>query len=162
MEVITRAEALKLGLKNYYTGEPCKHGHISERNVTGGYCIECKAITKKKYRIKNKENLNEKNREWKNNNRAKVNEDARKYKANNKEKIKAQRKHYLKNTDALEIKRSYNRKWRKKDWQRYHTDPLYRCNKICRNIIDRTIKASKKNKEAKTLDLLGYTANDLK
>lgn len=39
MEIITRLDAAKAGLKRYYTGKKCKHGHDSERyhgpNVIG-------------------------------------------------------------------------------------------------------------------------------
>ena len=40
MEIITQAEAKARGLGKYFTGKPCKHGHISERWTRGG-CIEC-------------------------------------------------------------------------------------------------------------------------
>lgn len=36
----TRAEAKAAGSKYYFTGEPCKHGHIAPRK-TKGACIEC-------------------------------------------------------------------------------------------------------------------------
>lgn len=36
----TRAEAKKRGVAYYFTGEPCKHGHIAPRK-TKGACIEC-------------------------------------------------------------------------------------------------------------------------
>ena len=36
----TRAEAKALGAKHYFTGEPCKHGHIAPRK-TKGACVEC-------------------------------------------------------------------------------------------------------------------------
>jgi hypothetical protein len=36
----TRAEAKATGAKHYFTGEPCKHGHIAPRK-TKGACIEC-------------------------------------------------------------------------------------------------------------------------
>ncbi|BDI37384.1 MULTISPECIES: hypothetical protein [unclassified Escherichia] len=41
MEIITRIDAAKRGLKRYYTGKPCKHGHDSERWVYNGHCVEC-------------------------------------------------------------------------------------------------------------------------
>ena len=37
---ITREEAKKTGSKYYFTGQPCKHGHIAPRK-TKGACIEC-------------------------------------------------------------------------------------------------------------------------
>jgi hypothetical protein len=39
MEIITRVEAAKAGLKRYYTGKQCKHGHDSERWVYNGHCL---------------------------------------------------------------------------------------------------------------------------
>lgn len=36
----TRAEAKATGAKYYFTGEPCKHGHIAPRK-TKGACLEC-------------------------------------------------------------------------------------------------------------------------
>ena len=36
----TRAEAQAAGAKYYFTGEPCKHGHIALRK-TKGACVEC-------------------------------------------------------------------------------------------------------------------------
>lgn len=39
----TRAEAKALGATHYFTGEPCKHGHIAPRK-TKGACVECLKI----------------------------------------------------------------------------------------------------------------------
>lgn len=36
----TRAEAKKTGSKYYFTGQPCKHGHLAPRK-TKGACVEC-------------------------------------------------------------------------------------------------------------------------
>ena len=36
----TRQEAKATGAKYYFTGEPCKHGHIAPRK-TKGACVEC-------------------------------------------------------------------------------------------------------------------------
>jgi hypothetical protein len=36
----TRKEAQVIGAKYYFTGEPCKHGHIAPRK-TKGSCVEC-------------------------------------------------------------------------------------------------------------------------
>jgi hypothetical protein len=40
-QLISKSEAIDLGLKNYFTGIPCKHGHTSERSVACGKCVEC-------------------------------------------------------------------------------------------------------------------------
>lgn len=50
MKIISRSEAKASSLKKYFTGKPCKHGHISERRVSTGSCISCcKANQKKEY-----------------------------------------------------------------------------------------------------------------
>jgi hypothetical protein len=57
-KIISRKDALTLGLKKYCTGKPCIHGHISERWACSWKCIECehvkyfKNIEKEKERIR--------------------------------------------------------------------------------------------------------------
>ena len=41
MNIITRREAKSRGLSRYFTGKPCKHGHIALRDTVNGSCIEC-------------------------------------------------------------------------------------------------------------------------
>ena len=41
MDIITRAEALAQGLRHYFTGKPCKRGHVSIRNTRKAACLEC-------------------------------------------------------------------------------------------------------------------------
>ena len=40
---MTLEEAKSLGLKKYSSGEPCLHGHVSERYVSGRSCVACVA-----------------------------------------------------------------------------------------------------------------------
>lgn len=40
--IISKSEATDQGLNRYFTGKPCKYGHISERWTISGKCIECK------------------------------------------------------------------------------------------------------------------------
>lgn len=37
----TRAEAREIGSKRYFTGETCKHGHVSPRDTKEGKCVQC-------------------------------------------------------------------------------------------------------------------------
>lgn len=41
MDVITRPEARQKSLKTYFTGLPCKNGHISPRYTQSGTCADC-------------------------------------------------------------------------------------------------------------------------
>lgn len=40
--IIKRAAAQASGLKRYFTGKPCKHGHVAERQVSDKQCLDCK------------------------------------------------------------------------------------------------------------------------
>lgn len=44
METIAREEAKALGLKRYFNGRSCKHGHIAERLVSNMVCCECNTL----------------------------------------------------------------------------------------------------------------------
>ena len=52
MQVISRTEAKAKGLRFYFTGKPCKHGHLAERVVYNSTCVECARAALKKYRLK--------------------------------------------------------------------------------------------------------------
>lgn len=40
-QLVSRQEAIELGLVRYFTGEACKRGHVAERYTLGGGCTEC-------------------------------------------------------------------------------------------------------------------------
>lgn len=42
-EIISRKEARALGMKRYFTGMPCKHGHLAERRCDSKTCTACLA-----------------------------------------------------------------------------------------------------------------------
>jgi hypothetical protein len=39
--LISREAAYTQGLTRFYTGKPCKQGHIAQRYVSGGACVDC-------------------------------------------------------------------------------------------------------------------------
>jgi hypothetical protein len=39
---ISRDEARALGLKRFFPGKPCKHGHVAEHLVSDGQCVACR------------------------------------------------------------------------------------------------------------------------
>lgn len=75
-EIVTRAEAKRRGLKRYFTGKPCKHGHVDERWVSGP-CVVCQ-----------RENVNR----WHAENRVKVNAGAKRRHDANPEKARARKR----------------------------------------------------------------------
>ena len=50
MKIIKRFEAVALGLKHYFTGKPCIHGHIEQRRVNDRVCMQCTRDFHKKIR----------------------------------------------------------------------------------------------------------------
>lgn len=73
--IISKDTALAQGLKRYFTGIPCKNGHVTERLVKTGHCIGCKkawrdsnvdkiSVSSKTYYEENKETLKQKTRKY--------------------------------------------------------------------------------------------------
>lgn len=107
----TRKEAQDIGAKYYFTGEPCKHGHIAPRK-TKGACVEClkvewqQAAEKRAdyFREYNKrEDVKDRKNEW--------------YEANREQVIQAAA------TRPLEVKRVYQKAWKERNtvWVRADT-----------------------------------------
>lgn len=48
-ETMTRKEAQKQGLREYFTGAPCKYGHIAYRQIISSNCKECARIYQLEY-----------------------------------------------------------------------------------------------------------------
>ena len=49
MKLIVDLQPFKKGLKKYFTGIPCKHGHISESFVYEYRCVECKRAKDRRF-----------------------------------------------------------------------------------------------------------------
>lgn len=49
--IMSRAEAKSRGLNKYFTGKPCKHGHVGPRWVKSPNCVTCKAADNKTERF---------------------------------------------------------------------------------------------------------------
>ena len=54
-EVVTLAEAKAQGLTHYFTGKPCKHGHVALRSVSQRACVECIRAASRRFRANNLE-----------------------------------------------------------------------------------------------------------
>ncbi len=106
----TRAEAKSTGAKYYFTGEPCKHGHVALRK-TKGACVECLKVEWQHAAEKRagyfseynkKETVKEKKHEW--------------YQAN-KEKVIA-----AANTRPAEVLRQYRNAWKQNNLVQVRAD----------------------------------------
>ena len=57
MKIISRTEALAAGLKHYFTGKPCRRGHVALRLVSICACVECKLESYRDYYAANPEKM---------------------------------------------------------------------------------------------------------
>lgn len=52
---VERRFAIAAGLDRYFTGEPCKNGHVAERRVANSSCLECLKRATQRFIEKNPE-----------------------------------------------------------------------------------------------------------
>lgn len=95
MKIISRQEANERGLTRYFTGKPCKHGHIVERTTPNGTCMACQHTTTKKWRKDNPEGNKESYTRYYRNNIDKCHEANRTHYANNTESRKKSHKDWV-------------------------------------------------------------------
>lgn len=157
MEIITRQQAKEIGAKYYFTGKPCKRGHLSNRDTLKAMCVDCYKEYKKQnpeiyknsyknwyeknrpialeamknYAKENKDKIKSYYNNWKKENLELVRENARKYARNNPDKVRA-------NT-AKRRARIFNSEgqYSKEDINRIKTEQNHLCN-ICS--IDVSVK----------------------
>lgn len=110
IEIISRKEAKERGLKRYFTGKPCKHGHIAERLVSNSTCFECTAERQKEHSKQNKDKIAKRRKEYYNQNKDKLLERQKEYRSQNKDKIAGRQKdYYNQNKDKIdERQKEYN------------------------------------------------------
>ncbi|EMW4938015.1 hypothetical protein ACOB6L_004606 [Salmonella enterica subsp. enterica serovar Typhimurium] len=89
----SRKEAIAAGVSYYFTGKPCKHGHVCNRHIKMG-CIECAKIAQKNYRDYNNEKWKDKNARWREANRQKIADKDAEYRVINSERRRALRLKY--------------------------------------------------------------------
>lgn len=65
MQIVSRVAARSAGLKRYFSGKPCPAGHIEERLVSNGTCIECLRLRKADDYQKNKPRYLARSKAWK-------------------------------------------------------------------------------------------------
>ncbi len=88
MILISLSEAENKGLKRYFTGKPCKNGHVCERVTISRICVDCAAINSKNSRERNLDNRLAKEQSNRENRREyNLNYSRERYK-NNKEKVR--------------------------------------------------------------------------
>lgn len=93
MEIKTRKQAISDGSKFYFTGRPCKKGHISKRHIGSG-CYQCTLEFQKVYRATHSQKWKDKNKRWNDANREEKKAIDKIYRDTHREQRKAQRLSY--------------------------------------------------------------------
>ena len=92
MNIVSRAQAKKNGQTHYFTGRPCKRGHVARRYVSNQICEECDKLKRKKrdkrYYEKNKDKIKDRVSQWVSDNKDKRTEYERQYYQENKTELK--------------------------------------------------------------------------
>lgn len=97
-QIISKEQAAERGLKRYFTGKPCRKGHIEERNMKGR-CYGCMRNASNKYHWRHRDEILLVLSEYGKTSQ-KVKERRKKYHKENKEKRNLQKKEwYEKNKD---------------------------------------------------------------
>ena len=181
MEIISRKTALAMGLKRYFTGKPCRRGHVATRKVSDKSCRECNRLNQAKRREdqsfveaererdrikwatcperrKTKSEADKKRRSDKKFLERQREVDRERYNSDKKfrEKKIAQSCIYSKlNREKINKK---NRNWFS---QKYRADENFKVSHTIRGILNRTLVATNGKKSGTTFDVLGYTKEDL-
>jgi hypothetical protein len=92
----TRAEAKVIGSKRYFTGNPCKHGHVVERYASDGACAECARVKLKSKYESDPEKGRERTRKYTDKNRQLVRHRANVKRASDPEKARAREREWNK------------------------------------------------------------------
>jgi 5-methylcytosine-specific restriction endonuclease McrA len=104
-EIVTLKQAKNTNRKRYFTGSPCKHNHISERQTTNRRCLACEKEDITGWRANNKDKSCEYTSSWRSRNKDCVLTYSREYKKNNKDKLQQDEKdRWVKNKSALQDK----------------------------------------------------------
>lgn len=142
-KIVSRTEAKRRGLVRYFTGDACTNGHVAERNVREGKCIECIRARQRRWNEDNRERLSLKGRQWREENadRKRANDKAwqeankqrckqvgAEYRSRNKERLSESQKNYREKnkTSLYEQKKVYREK--NKDFVKEINRRWYRAN----------------------------------
>ncbi len=107
--IMSHSQAKAAGVKSYFTGKPCKYGHVARRTTCSGSCMECNRLRHKVWVRKRLKHCAEYSRAWRLANLEKFKAHRRKnhWKVADKNKLRS-REHYAKNKLWLA---EYRRAW---------------------------------------------------
>lgn len=157
LELISKEEAIKKKLKYYFTGKPCRKGHVAQRITRDQDCLECLRARSRRYHKEGRysEMIKKKRESEEYKKRRQIT--LKKYAQSEKGKLTI-------NIAAAKFRASqkgkeYRAKYEK---NRSLTDPSYKMKRNLRTIIHQYVKRTKGVKGENTIELTGCSLNELK
>lgn len=156
MDIITRQQALQQGLLHYFTGKPCKRGHVARRYVSIRSCIECCDINRKAFHKSNPGKSSEYSLRWQASNPDKVRLiESRRVRHRSDEVRRREALYRERNRGRI---RAYVRGWA---GQRMQQDAAFRFRSGLASLVNTSIRKQFGKKACKTHDLIGCTVPEL-
>lgn len=150
--IISKNDAIAAGLKHYFTGKPCKRGHIAKRAVIDRGCVVCSRIAGRKHYVANREKRGSvRTLKWREENPEKYAE----YCASDKHREsnrRAVRRWTKKNRDVIN---SYRRAFTE-------SNISFRLRINLANRINQAVRYQWGHKSARTLNLIGCSVEELR
>lgn len=162
LQIISRADAKRIGMKRYFTGRPCPKGHIAERYVSSPGCPECKAEVTKQLResADYMQRCRDQQREYYHSDSGRRERQLERHRERARyqtdPKYRAREKQRLRDRNKSEEFREYRRRYLK-NWYR---DPENRAIHFMRSSLYRVISAE--DKTGSTEKMFGYTREELR
>lgn len=147
MEIISRVDATSVGLTHYFTGVPCKHGHVATRFVSTRVCTDCHKATYQRRLLDS--TFVETERARQRSEKYKAGVQSPENCAKRKPKLSAYRK---KNRDKINAHRRAT----------YRENETFRLSVIMRSHLQRVLKITGEVKTSSMVSMFGYTPKMLR
>lgn len=154
MDIRTRQEALAMGESRYFTGIPCKHGHVAERLTNARVCVICHAAAgARTFARRYREDAdyaaehNARAKAWKQANPAQKERTARQWRQQNPENVKAYRRRWYAKNKAKIKATNDDRRRRLPDYLRDQIKAWRKQNPRRADIHRRTSKVNRRARE---------------
>lgn len=156
MDIITRKDALAQGLTHYFTGKPCKRGHLAVRYASTKSCIECTAAHNAAFYAANPSKSTEYSKRWQAKNPDKVKAAESRRIRHRTDEVRARELAYRERTK--DQRRAYYRQWQA---NRMTADSSFRLRSNLASLINAAIRKQFGVKASRTHELIGCTVAEL-
>ena len=157
MDILTRQDALAQGLTHYFTGKPCKRGHVGARYVKTRSCIQCTALHNAAFYAANPGKSTEYSQRWQARNPDKVKATESRRVRHRTDEVRARELAYRERT--RDQRRAYRRQWQA---NRMTADSSFRLRSNLASLINTAIRKQFGVKANRTHELIGCTIAELR